>query len=192
MALTESTMLSLGTEAPRFTLPDTDGNPVSLDDLTDGEAVVVIFMCNHCPYVIHVQHELAAVAEAYEARGIRFVGINSNDVESYPDDSPERMREEKARIGYTFPYLFDESQEVARAYRAACTPDIYFFDRDLKLVYRGQFDSSRPNSGTPTGENLIAAMDAILAGEPVPEEQIPGIGCNIKWKPGTAPDYFSL
>ncbi|MFC1529397.1 thioredoxin family protein [Gemmatimonadota bacterium] len=192
MALTESTMLSLGTDAPGFTLPDTDGNSVSLDDLTDGEALAVIFLCNHCPYVIHVQKELAAVAEAYEARGIRFVGINSNDVESYPDDSPERMREEKERIGYTFPYLFDESQEVARAYRAACTPDIYLFDRDQKLVYRGQFDSSRPNSGTPTGENLIAAMDALLAGEPVPEEQVPGIGCNIKWKPGNAPDYFSL
>ncbi len=191
MALTESTMLSLGTEAPGFTLPDTEGNSVSLDDLTDGEALVVIFLCNHCPYVIHVQQELAAVVEAYEARGIRFVGINSNDVESYPDDSPERMREEKERIGYTFPYLFDESQEVARAYRAACTPDIYLFDRDTKLVYRGQFDSSRPNSGTPTGENLIAAMDALLAGKSVPEQQLPGIGCNIKWKPGNAPDYFS-
>jgi len=191
MALTESTMLPLGTEAPRFTLPDTDGNSVSLDDLAGGEAVVVIFMCNHCPYVIHVQQELATVAGANEARGVRFVGINSNDVEAYPDDSPERMREEKERIGYTFPYLFDESQEVARAYRAACTPDIYLFDRDLKLVYRGQFDSSRPNSGTPTGEDLIAAMDALLAGEPVPEEQLPAIGCNIKWKPGNAPDYFS-
>ncbi len=192
MSLTESTMLPLGIEAPGFTLPDTDGNMVALADLTDGEGLVVIFMCNHCPYVIHVQKELAMVAREYEARGIRFVGINSNDVEVYQDDSPVRMREEKERIGYSFPYLFDESQEVAKAYRAACTPDIYLFDRDQRLVYRGQFDSSRPNSGTPTGENLIAAMDALLAGEPVPEEQIPGIGCNIKWKPGNAPDYYGI
>lgn len=192
MSLTESTMLPLGTEAPGFTLPDTDGNMVALADLTDGEGLVVIFMCNHCPYVIHVQKELAMVAREYEARGIRFVGINSNDVEVYQDDSPVKMREEKERIGYSFPYLFDESQEVAKAYRAACTPDIYLFDRDQRLVYRGQFDSSRPNSGTPTGENLIAAMDALLAEEPVPEEQIPGIGCNIKWKPGNAPDYFGI
>lgn len=192
MSLTESTMLPLGTEAPGFILPDTDGNKVALADLTDGEGLVVIFMCNHCPYVIHVQKELAMVAREYEARGIRFVGINSNDVEVYQDDSPVKMREEKERIGYSFPYLFDESQEVAKAYRAACTPDIYLFDRDQRLVYRGQFDSSRPNSGTPTGENLIAAMDALLAEEPVPEEQIPGIGCNIKWKPGNAPDYFGI
>lgn len=192
MALTESTMLPLGTEAPGFILPDTDGNKVALADLTDGEGLVVIFMCNHCPYVIHVQKELAMVAREYETRGIRFVGINSNDVEVYPDDSPERMRAEKERIGYSFPYLFDESQVVAKAYRAACTPDIYLFDRDQGLVYRGQFDSSRPNSGTPTGENLIAAMDALLAEEPVPEEQIPGIGCNIKWKPGNAPDYYGI
>jgi len=192
MSLTESTMLPLGTEAPGFILPDTDGNKVALADLTDGEGLVVIFMCNHCPYVIHVQKELAMVAREYEARGIRFVGINSNDVEVYQDDSPVKMREEKERIGYSFPYLFDESQEVAKAYRAACTPDIYLFDRDQRLVYRGQFDSSRPNSGTPTGENLIAAMDALLAEEPLPEEQIPGIGCNIKWKPGNAPDYFGI
>ncbi len=192
MSLTESTMLPLGIEAPGFTLPDTDGNMVALADLTDGEGLVVIFMCNHCPYVIHVQKELAMVAREYEARGIRFVGINSNDVEVYQDDSPVRMREEKERIGYSFPYLFDESQEVAKDYRAACTPDIYLFDRDQRLVYRGQFDSSRPNSGTPTGENLIAAMDALLAGGPVLEEQIPGIGCNIKWKPGNAPDYYGI
>ena len=191
MALTESTMLPLGTRAPDFALPDTDGNVVSLTDLTDGEAVVVVFMCNHCPYVIHMQKELAAVAREYDTRGIRFVGINSNDVAAYPEDSPARMGEVRERIGYPFPYLFDESQEVARAYRAACTPDIYLFDRDQKLVYRGQFDASRPNSGTPTGEHLIAAMDALLAGESIPEDQLPGIGCNIKWKPGNAPDYFS-
>ncbi len=192
MALTESTMLPLGTTAPGFSLPDTEGTTVSLADLTGSEALVVIFLCNHCPYVIHVQTELAAVAREYEARGIRFVGINSNDTEAYPDDSPEKMREAKERIGYSFPYLFDESQEVAKAYRAACTPDIYLFDRDQKLVYRGQFDATRPNSGTPTGENLIAAMDALLAGEPVPEEQVPGIGCNIKWKQDNAPDYFGI
>ncbi len=192
MALTESTMLPLGTTAPGFSLPDTEGTTVSLADLTGSEALVVIFMCNHCPYVIHIQTELAAVAREYETRGIRFVGINSNDVESYPDDAPEKMREAKERIGYSFPYLFDESQDVAKAYRAACTPDIYLFDRDQKLVYRGQFDSTRPNSGTPTGEDLIAAMDALLAGEPVPEEQVPGIGCNIKWKQDNAPDYFGI
>ncbi|MFC1628998.1 thioredoxin family protein, partial [Gemmatimonadota bacterium] len=167
MALTESTMLPLGTTAPGFSLPDTEGTTISLADLTGNDPLVVIFICNHCPYVIHIQTELATVAREYEARGVRFVGINSNDAEAYPDDSPEKMREAKERIGYSFPYLFDESQEVAKAYRAACTPDFYLFDSDLKLVYRGQFDSTRPNSGTPTGENLIAAMDAMLTGKPV-------------------------
>lgn len=190
MALTESTMLSIGTAAPEFNLPDTEGNSVSLSDLTDGEALAVLFICNHCPYVKHVQHVLADVAREYEEKGIRFVGINSNDVEAYPEDHPNRMKEEGDRIGYTFPYLFDESQEVAKTYRAACTPDIYLFDRDQKLVYRGQFDSSRPNSGSPTGEDLIAAMDSVLEGRPVSEDQIPSIGCNIKWKPGNNPDYY--
>lgn len=190
MALTESTMLPLGTAAPDFNLPDTEGNFVSLSDLTDGEALAVMFICNHCPYVKHVQQALADVTREYEGKGVRFVGINSNDVEAYPDDHPDRMKVDRDRIGYTFPYLFDESQEVAKAYRAACTPDIYLFDRDQKLVYRGQFDSSRPNSGTSTGEDLIAAMDSVLEGRPVSEDQIPGIGCNIKWKPGNNPDYY--
>ncbi len=190
MALTESTMLPLGTAAPDFNLPDTEGNFVSLADFADSEALAVMFICNHCPYVKHIQQVLADVTREYEAKGIRFVGINSNDVEAYPDDRPDRMKEDRDRFGYKFPYLFDESQEVAKAYRAACTPDIYLFDGDQKLVYRGQFDSSRPNSGSPTGEDLIAAMDSVLEGRPVSEDQIPGIGCKIKWKPGNNPDYY--
>jgi len=192
MALTESTMLPLGTIAPDFTLPDTEGESVSLSDLTGGEGLAVVFMCNHCPYVKHIQHELADVAREYEAKGVRFVGINSNDVKAYPADHPDRMREERERIGYPFPYLFDESQDVAKAYMAACTPDIYLFDGDRKLVYRGQFDSSRPSSGRPTGDDLKAAMDALLDGRQVPEVQIPSIGCNIKWKPGNNPDYYGV
>ena len=189
MALTESTMLPLGTTAPDFILPDTDGSAVSLSDLADGEALAVIFMCNHCPYVQHIQFKLADLAMEYGDLGIRFVGINSNDIEAYPEDSPTLMKLDKERVGYPFPYLFDETQEVAKAYRAACTPDIYLFDKELKLVYRGQFDGSRPDKGDPTGEDLQAAMDAVLDGRPVPEDQRPSLGCNIKWKPGNNPDY---
>ena len=191
MVKTASTMLPLGTPAPDFSLPDTEGKAVSLGDFAEAPALLVIFMCNHCPYVKHVADGLAKFAGEYQKRGVAVVGINSNDVSSFPDDSPEQMAAEVQRRGYTFPYLFDQTQEVAKAYRAACTPDFYVFDRGRKLVYRGQMDSSRPQSGIEvTGEDLRAALDAVLAGQPVPEQQKPSLGCNIKWKPGNEPDYF--
>jgi len=191
MTLTASTMLPLGTPAPDFTLPDPDGHTVSIDDFAGKPALLVMFICNHCPYVKHVQSELARLAKEYQQRGVGVVAINSNDVDKYPDDRPERMRHEAARVGYTFPYLFDATQEVARAYKAACTPDFYVFDADRKLVYRGQMDDSRPESGIPvTGKDLRAALDAVLAGKPAPAEQKPSMGCNIKWKPGNEPEYF--
>ena len=191
MVKTTSTMLSLGTPAARFSLPDTEGNTVSLGDFADAPALLVIFMCNHCPYVKHVADGLAGLAKEYQERGVAVVGINSNDAASFPDDAPEKMAQEVKLRGYTFPYLYDESQEVAKAYRAACTPDFYVFDGRRKLVYRGQMDSSRPQSGVEvTGNDLRAALDAVLAGQPVPEDQKPSLGCNIKWKPGGEPDYF--
>ena len=191
MALTPSTMLELGTTAPSFRLPDTDGRMVSLDDFRGAPALLVVFMCNHCPYVKHIRSTLAAVTGDYLAKGVAVVGINSNDVANYPDDSPAKMAEEVKTIGYRFPYLFDDTQEVAKAYRAACTPDIYLFDGAAKLVYRGQFDDARPGNNLPvTGEDLTAAVEAVLAGRPVPAEQKPSMGCNIKWKPGNTPDYF--
>ncbi len=184
MALTESTMLPLGTKAPDFRLPDTiSGNKVSLKEIASENATVVLFICNHCPYVIHVNPEIVRLSNEYAPKGVSFVAINSNDVENYPADSPVKMRETAEREGYCFPYLYDESQEVAKAYDAACTPDIYVFDGNLKLAYRGRLDASRPNSEVPlTGADLRAALDAILAGEPVPEKQFPSAGCNIKWK----------
>ena len=191
MVKTASTMLPLGTPAPDFSLPDTEGKAVSLGDFAEAPALLVIFMCNHCPYAKHVADGLAKFAGEYQKRGVAVVGINSNDVSSFPDDSPEQMAAEVQRRGYTFPYLFDQTQEVAKAYRAACTPDFYVFDRGRKLVYRGQMDSSRPQSGIEvTGEDLRAALDAVLAGQPVPEQQKPSLGCNIKWKPGNEPHYF--
>jgi len=191
MAEMPSTMLALGTKAPHFRLPDPHGKWVSLDDFKNAPALLVVFMCNHCPYVKHIQSKLAEVAKEYQAKGVGVVGINSNDVANYPDDRPEKMAEEIKRVGYTFPYLYDESQEVAKAYRAACTPDLYLFDREHRLVYRGQFDDSRPGSGRPvTGADLRAALDAVLAGRPVAGNQRPSLGCNIKWKRGNAPDYF--
>jgi peroxiredoxin len=191
MALTASTMLPLGSQAPDFRLPDTDGNLVSLGDFRDAPALLVIFLCNHCPYVKHVRHELAKLTREYRDKGVASVGINSNDVASYPDDRPELMAREKAEVGYPFPYLYDETQEVAQAYQAACTPDFYVFDRDRKLVYRGQMDDSRPGNDLPvTGSDLRAALDAVLAGQPVPEVQRPSMGCNIKWKAGNEPSYF--
>jgi len=191
MVLTPSTMLPLGTKAPDFSLPNIDGKTVSLRDLQGAPALLVIFMCNHCPYVKHVADGMAQLAREYQARGVAVVGINSNDTTNHPADSPEQMVHEAETRGYTFPYLFDESQEVARAYRAACTPDFYVFDKDQRLVYRGQMDSSRPNSGQPvTGKDLRAALDAVLAGKPASAEQRPSIGCNIKWKPGKEPEYF--
>jgi peroxiredoxin len=181
-------MLPLGTRAPEFALPDTEGKTVRLADFADAPALVIAFICNHCPYVKHVRSTLRDVAEDLQSRGVAFVGISANDVTTHPDDSPEKMAEEKAGAGYTFPYLYDESQEVARAYQAACTPDFFVFDRDQALVYRGQLDDSRPgNDIPPTGKDLKAAVDAVLAGRPVPSDQKPSIGCNIKWKPGNEP-----
>ncbi|MFO7567636.1 MAG: thioredoxin family protein [Enhygromyxa sp.] len=183
MALTPSTMVALGTRAPRFTLPDTAGEMVSLPDPGTHAAVLVVFMCNHCPYVKHVAGELARLGRELPGRGVAMFGINSNDAERYPADSPEAMRQEAAARGYVFPYLFDEDQSVARAYKAACTPDFFLFDRDLQLVYRGELDDSRPGNGKPvTGAALRAAIDAVLEGRPVDPEQIPSMGCNIKWK----------
>jgi peroxiredoxin len=185
-------MLALGTKAPPFRLPDPHGKWVSLDDFKDAPAFLVVFMCNHCPYVKHIRSRFAELAKEYQAQGVGVVGINSNDIESYPDDGPEKMAEEIKQVGYTFPYLCDASQEVAKAYRAACTPDFYLFDRDRRLVYRGQFDDSRPGNGRPvTGADLRAALDAVLAGRPVPSNQRPSLGCNIKWKRGNAPEYCS-
>jgi peroxiredoxin len=186
MVLTPSSMLPLGTPAPEFSLPDTEGRPVALADFKDAPALLVMFICNHCPYVKHVRQGLQQMGRDLQARGVAVVGINSNDVAAYPDDAPDKMRSEKQAAGYTFPYLFDETQAVARAYRAACTPDFFLFGRDLRLVYRGQMDDSRPGNDRPvTGEDLRAAVEALLAGRPAPADQKPSMGCNIKWKPGT-------
>jgi peroxiredoxin len=190
MALTPSTMLELGTPLPGFRLPDPQGKIVASDDFADSPALLVAFICNHCPYVKHLSRELAQFAEDYQESGLAMVAINANDVSNYPDDSPAKMAEEIAQVGYVFPYLYDESQEVAKAYRAACTPEFYLFDADRRLVYRGQFDDSRPESGRPvTGADLRSAVDAVLAGRTVELDQTPSIGCNIKWKPGNEPEY---
>lgn len=184
MAETPSTMLALGTEAPPFELPDTvSGKMVSLDDVKSDKATVVMFLCNHCPFVKHVQTELVRLASDYTPKEVAFVAISSNDVQSYPDDSPANMKAVALRLGYPFPYLYDETQDVARAYQAACTPDFYVFDGNLGLVYRGQLDDSRPGNNVPvTGSDIRHALDAILAGRPVDTNQRPSIGCNIKWK----------
>ena len=191
MVQTASTMLSLGVKAPDFSLPDLSGKKVSLADFADAPALLVIFLCNHCPYVKHVADVLAKLTKEYQQRGVAVVGINSNDVAAFPDDSPAKMIQEVKHRGYAFPYLYDESQAVAKAYRAACTPDFYVFDRQSKLVYRGQMDSSRPGNPIPvTGDDLRAALDAVLTKQPVPTKQKSSLGCNIKWKPGNEPDYF--
>ncbi|HZF00925.1 MAG TPA: thioredoxin family protein [Methylomirabilota bacterium] len=191
MALTPSTMLPLGTTAPDFKLPDTNGKIVSLADFKNAPALLVIFMCNHCPYVIHIRAGLAQLTRDYAPKRVGIVGINSNDAENYPDDSPAKMKSEVKNAGYLFPYLHDESQSVAKTYRAACTPDIFLFDKNQKLVYRGQFDDSRPGNGiSVTGKDLRAALEAVLAEKSVSENQKASIGCNIKWKSGNEPDYF--
>ena len=191
MVKTASTMLPLGTQAPEFSLPDAEGKTVSLGDFADAPALLVVFLCNHCPYVKHVADGLSGLAREYQERGVAVVGVNSNDVESHPDDAPPKMAEESKLRGYTFPYLYDATQAVAKAYRAACTPDFFVFDRDHRLVYRGQMDDSRPGSHVEvTGRDLRAALDAVLAGQPVAEDQKASLGCNIKWKPGNEPDYF--
>jgi peroxiredoxin len=184
-------MLPLGTQAPDFSLPDPDGKLVSLSDFSDAPVLLVAFICNHCPFVKHIAEGFAALAKDYQAKGVAVVAINSNDVENYPDDSPAKMAEEIKARGYTFPYLLDETQQVAKAYRAACTPDFYVFDAGRQLVYRGQLDGSRPGNEVPvTGEDLRAALDAALAGRPTADDQKPSIGCNIKWKAGNEPEYF--
>jgi len=191
MVRTPSTMLPLGTAAPDFSLVNVDSRTVSLSDFSDAPGLLVIFLCNHCPYVIHVADQLAQLAHEYMNRGVAVVGISSNDVANYPADSPEQMVAEAEARGYVFPYLYDETQEVAQSYHAACTPDFFLFDARQKLVYRGQLDSSRPDSGIPvTGEDLRAALDAVLAGRAAAEDQTPSLGCNIKWKPGGEPEYF--
>jgi peroxiredoxin len=183
-------MLPLGTPAPSFELPDPQGRRISLAEFEAAPALLVMFLCNHCPYVKHLQRDLAAFVREYQARQVAVVGINPNDALHYPDDNPARMAEDANRLGYTFPYLIDETQEIAKAYRAACTPDFFLFDRERKLVYRGQFDDSRPGNNRPiTGKDLRAALNAVLAGQPVSIDQQPSIGCNIKWKPGNEPAY---
>lgn len=193
MAETPSTMLPLGTPAPRFKLPDPSGKLISLDDFNDASALLVAFICNHCPFVQHIRARFAIMAKGYQGmNGVAVVAINSNDFSRYAEDSPAKMAEEIERANYSFPYLYDETQEVAKAYHAACTPDFFLFDAHQKLVYRGQFDDSRPGNGKQvTGADLKAALDAVLDGKPIPAGQRPSVGCNIKWKPGNEPDYFA-
>ena len=187
-------MLPLGTAAPDFSLRDVvSGGTISLRHFAEAPALLVMFICNHCPYVKHVQAGMAQMARDLQARGVGVVAINSNDVQNYPEDGPEKMKAEAHRAGYSFPYLFDETQSAARAYRAACTPDFFLFDRDRKLVYRGQMDDARRGNDLPvTGKDVRAAAEALLAGRPVSPNQIPSLGCNIKWRPGNEPDYFKL
>ncbi len=184
-------MLPLGTEAPDFSLVNVDGKTVSLSDFKNAPVLLVVFMCNHCPFVKHLADPLAQMTAEYMAKGVAVVGISSNDVATFPADSPEQMVRDAEERGYQFPYLFDETQEVAKAYHAACTPDFFLFDRNRRLVYRGQFDDSRPDSGIPvTGRDLRAALDAVLAGKKPSDQQRPSSGCNIKWIAGNEPDYF--
>lgn len=200
MALTPSTMLKLGSPAPDFSLPDTEDNTVSLDDFKDTKALLIMFICNHCPFVIHLADELARVGKDYQPKGVAVVAVSANDIQTHPADSPVKMKEEKAARGYTFPYLYDETQAVAKAYTAACTPDFFLFDAEKKLVYRGQLDDTRPariSSGNydseqspANGVDLRRALDAVLSGGTVLDKQIPSMGCNIKWKSGNEPSYF--
>jgi len=192
MSLTPSTMLKLGTRAPDFALPDVrTGQTVSLSDFKNNKGLLVIFMCAHCPYVIHIQDELARIGADYKDSGLGIVGISANDAENYPDDTPEKLAEQAEHTGFNFAYLYDEDQSVAQAYRAACTPDLFLFDGDMQLVYRGQLDDSRPGNNQPvTGNDLRTAIDTMLSGGAISEDQYPAVGCNIKWKPGNEPDYF--
>ena len=191
MAETESTMAALGMEAPDFALPDSGGRTVVLGAFADAPGLLVVFMCNHCPFVKHLRAELTRSLKRYQGQGLAVVAISSNDFEAYPQDGPEVMAREVEEFGYTFPYLFDETQSVTKAYKAACTPDFFLFDGARRLVYRGQFDGSRPGNDVPvTGADLGAAVEALLRGEPISSDQRPSIGCNIKWKAGNEPDYF--
>ena len=192
MVRTPSTMLPLGTSAPDFSLPNVDGRMVGLGDAAGPKGTVVMFICNHCPFVKHVADQLTVLGRDYLPQGIGFAAISSNDVSKHPADSPEQMVHEAEARDYPFPYLYDESQTVAQAYHAACTPDFFLFDAGGKLAYRGQLDASRPGNGIPvTGEDLRRALQLLLAGQPLPAEQRPSLGCNIKWKPGNEPTYFS-
>ena len=191
MAETKSTMAALGMEAPDFALPDSGGRTVVLGAFADAPGLLVVFMCNHCPFVKHLREELTRSLKRYQVQGLAVVAISSNDLEAYPQDGPEVMAREVEEFGYTFPYLFDETQSVTKAYKAACTPDFFLFDGARRLVYRGQFDGSRPGNDVPvTGADLGAAVEALLRGEPISSDQRPSIGCNIKWKAGNEPDYF--
>jgi len=193
MVLTPSTMLPLGTRLPSFSLPDFDGRTVSTDDFAAAPALLVAFICGHCPFVTHIRKGFAAFAREYQARGLAIVAVNSNDIDAFPEDGPDGMRDEAADAGYVFPYLFDETQGVAKQFRAACTPDLYLFDQDRALVYRGRFDESRPRTNPPmpvTGRDIRAAVDAVLSGHTVPQDQKGSVGCNIKWKRGNEPDYW--
>jgi peroxiredoxin len=192
MVAVPSTMLPLGTPLPDFALTELGGLTVRSTDLGEAPAVLVAFLCVHCPYVKHVEREFARLAADYQRRGVAVIAVSANDVAAYPDDSPDGMREQQARLGFTFPYLYDEAQAVALTFRAACTPDFYVFDRARRLVYRGQMDDSRPGKDVPvTGRDLRAALDAVLEGRAVSAEQKPSMGCNIKWKPGNQPEYFA-
>ena len=192
MVRTPSTMLPLGTAAPDFSLPNVDGRILGLDDVAGKTATVVMFICNHCPYVKHVADHLAALGREYQGRGVGFVAINSNDAAAHPADSPEQMVHEAESRGYPFPYLHDDTQEVAAAYRAACTPDFFLFDAARRLAYRGQLDDSRPGNSIPvTGRDLRRAIDSLLDGKDPPADQKPSLGCNVKWKPGREPEYFA-
>ena len=192
MVLTPSTMLPLGTSAPNFQLPDVvSGKTISLETFSDSKALLIIFMCRHCPFVKHVQQEFYRIQEDYQDRGLGIVAISANDVANYPDDSPDNLKAMAQEFGYKFPVCYDETQEVSKSYTAACTPDFFLFDRDLTLVYRGQLDDSRPSNGIPvTGRDLRNAIAAILADRAIDSEQRPSIGCNIKWKAGNEPEYF--
>jgi len=192
MALTPSTMLGLGTRAPEFSLETADGKSFTLSEQNIDKGLLVIFTCNHCPYVKHIREKLVEKIRDYQARGITVVAVNSNDSETYPDDSPEKMLEEAETFAFTFPYLVDTDQRVARSYKAACTPDLFLFDGSRSLVYRGQFDAARPgNDVEVTGADLSRAVDALIKGSEIPAEQIPSMGCNIKWKAGNEPEYFT-
>jgi peroxiredoxin len=191
MSVTPSNKIPLKTKAPDFSLKDTNRNTVNIDDFNNSKGLIVAFICNHCPFVIHIIKPFTKIAKDIQDKGIAVVGINSNDIESYPDDSPANMKKTAEELGFTFPYLFDETQKVAKEYKAACTPDFFLFDDKMELVYHGQLDDSRPSNSIPvTGSDLMNAVDKLVSGEPILKEQKMSIGCNIKWKAGNEPDNF--
>jgi len=192
MTVTASKMVSLGMSAPSFSLPDTEGNIVSLSDFEQAPALLVVFMCNHCPFVKHILKDFVKLAKEYQDKGVAVVAISSNDVDDFPEDNPEMMAQKAKEAGFTFPYLYDETQEVAKAYQATCTPDFFLYDKERRLVYRGQMDDSRPGNNVPiTGSDLRAALEAVLEDKKVPAKQRPSMGCNIKWEKGNEPDYYT-